>query len=172
MNVGSSLATASHVVGLVEKWAAVALMAIMTGSVAAQVVWRYVLGQPLDWTEELARLTMIWMVFMVVGWALGNRSHIAAGFLIDRLSARTQIWFEIFTTLAIVAFSILLVVFGLQLAILQNVASNTPIGLPRYAFSIQVVVSAIFVIIHAADNLYQDAAKLRQPPMSPKEEAV
>jgi TRAP-type C4-dicarboxylate transport system permease small subunit len=127
----------------------------MTSAVAMQVFWRFVLSSPLAWTEETARLSMIWMVFLVMGWAFGNRTHIAAKFLVDRLPPKGRLWFEISTILTIAAFSILLVVTGTKLVILQSVSSNTPLGLPRSVFSLQVPICAFFVIIHAFDLLSQ-----------------
>ena len=156
MSLGAILATASQSVGFLEKWVAVLLTAVMTTAVAMQVFWRYVLSSPLGWTEEAARLCMIWMVFMVMGWAIGNRTHIAVGFLVESLSQRYQALINILITLSIAAFSGLLLVTGIRLVILQTVATDTPLGIPRSVFSLQVPISALFVLIHSADLLYQD----------------
>lgn len=158
MGLSAILRTASRVVSFVEKWAAALLMLVMTTAVSMQVVWRYVLSLPLAWTEEAARLAMIWMVFMVVGWAIGNRTHIAADFLVQRLPARAQRWLRVVTILAIGGFSVFLLVMGTRLVILQSVAASTPLGLPRSVFSLQVPVSAFFVLIHSLDLLCQDLA--------------
>jgi TRAP-type transport system small permease protein len=162
MGVGEILRWTSRAVGWLEKWAAVVLVLIMTTAVSMQVVWRFLLSQPLAWTEELARLAMIWMVFMVVGWAIGNRSHIAAEFLVQALPALAQRCFRITTTVAIGAFSVLLLITGTQLVILQSVAANTPLGLPRSVFALQVPISALFVLIHTLDLLYQDLQAARR----------
>jgi TRAP-type transport system small permease protein len=161
VGLGASLAAASRFISFLEKWAAVLAILIMTTAVAMQVVWRFVLSSPLAWTEEAARLAMIWMVFMVVGWAVGNGTHVSAGFLVDRFSPRTQSWFEVVTTLAIAAFSGLLLVTGTRLVVLQSVAANTPIGLPRSVFSLQVPISGLFVLVHSADLLNRALAKRR-----------
>ena len=83
MRLGAILRTASQAAACVEKWAAVLLILVMVTAVTMQVIWRFVLASPLAWTEEAARLAMIWMVFMVVGWAIGNRTHIAANFIVQ-----------------------------------------------------------------------------------------
>ncbi len=162
MGVGEILHRISRAVGWLEKWTAVLLVLVMTTAVSMQVVWRFLLAQPLAWTEELARLAMIWMVFMVVGWAIGNRTHIAAEFLVQALPALAQTWFRITTTVAIGAFSVLLLITGTQLVILQSVAANTPLGLPRSVFAVQVPLSALFVLIHTLDLLYQHLHAIRR----------
>ena len=168
MILGGALQTISRVVYFIEKWLAVLAMMIMTTAVAMQVFWRFVLSSPLSWTEEAARLSMIWMVFMVMGWAIGNRTHIAADFLVERLPLKGKLWFEVIRVVSIIAFGGLLVVTGTQLVILQSVASNTPLGLPRSAFSLQVPISALFVLIHSVDLLSQCLNRLyRLPGLSP-----
>jgi TRAP-type C4-dicarboxylate transport system permease small subunit len=156
MRFGAILRTTSQAAACVEKWAAVLLILVMMTAVTMQVIWRFVLASPLAWTEEAARLAMIWMVFMVVGWAIGNRTHIAADFMVQKLPARWQRRLRALTTATIAAFSILLLVAGTRLVILQSVAANTPIGLPRSVFSLQVPVSAFFVLIHTLDLFWQD----------------
>ena len=167
MRVGSALAATSRGVALAEQWAAVLALVVMTTAVAMQIIWRFVLSAPLAWTEELARLAMVWLVFLVVGWAIGNRTHIAADFLVQALPPRVQLWVEALTLLAVAAFSALLLVVGTRLVILQSVAANTPLGLPRSVFSLQVPVSALFVLVHAADLLCRCREKLRALPPGP-----
>jgi TRAP-type C4-dicarboxylate transport system permease small subunit len=149
-----------------EKWAAILAIAVMTTAVAMQIIWRFVLSAPLAWTEELARLAMVWLVFMVVGWAIATRTHIAAEFLVQTLPPWVQRWFELLTLLAVAAFSALLLVVGIRLVILQSVAANTPLGLPRSVFSLQVPLSALFVLVHAADLLYRCREKFRGLPLT------
>jgi TRAP-type transport system small permease protein len=45
------------------------ILSVMTLVVFLQVVFRYVLGRPLDWSEEMARYLFIWL--SVLGAALG-----------------------------------------------------------------------------------------------------
>jgi TRAP-type C4-dicarboxylate transport system permease small subunit len=71
------------------------------------------------------------------------------------------------TNTRVAAFSALLLVVGTRLVILQSVAANTPLGLPRSVFSLQVPVSALFVLVHAADLLYRCREKLRALPPVP-----
>ncbi len=40
------------------------LFAVIVGLTIAQVGFRYLLGQPLIWSEELAKLLLVWMVFL------------------------------------------------------------------------------------------------------------
>lgn len=43
--------------------------------VIAQVVMRYVFNNPLDWSEEMARIVFIYLAFVGIGAAYGRRRH-------------------------------------------------------------------------------------------------
>lgn len=55
----------------------VLLFVMMTLTCAAQVVWRYVFGDPLIWSEELARYLFIWISYLSAWVAWKHRAHIA-----------------------------------------------------------------------------------------------
>ena len=40
-------------------------MAAMTAIILLQVFFRYVLNQPLSWTEEVSRFMMVWLTFLI-----------------------------------------------------------------------------------------------------------
>ena len=52
-----------------EATALILIVSVMTLVVFLQVVFRYVLGRPLDWSEEMARYLFVWL--SVLGAALG-----------------------------------------------------------------------------------------------------
>lgn len=45
-------------------------VAIMVVAVVLQVIWRYFLGNPIIWAEELARYALVWMTFIGAAVAL------------------------------------------------------------------------------------------------------
>jgi TRAP-type C4-dicarboxylate transport system permease small subunit len=66
-------------------------MIVMCLSVGLGVVSRYFVGRPLLWTDEIARLALVWLTF-VGGAQLFSyqHGHLSLTFLTDRLSARAQ----------------------------------------------------------------------------------
>jgi TRAP-type C4-dicarboxylate transport system permease small subunit len=52
------------------------LLCLMTMLIVTQVFYRYALNDPLTWSEELARLCMIWLGFLGSAVALSRRTHI------------------------------------------------------------------------------------------------
>jgi TRAP-type C4-dicarboxylate transport system permease small subunit len=70
------------------------LITIITGlmafTICIQVLCRYVLKNPLIWTEELARYLMIWMVFLGASCVLKKWNNIYVDFLINKLKEKNR----------------------------------------------------------------------------------
>src|SRR5688572_1850807 len=56
--------------------------------VVVQVFMRYVLEQPLPWSEEVARYSFIWASFLTAAVIVGRREHFGIEFLVEALSPR------------------------------------------------------------------------------------
>jgi TRAP-type C4-dicarboxylate transport system permease small subunit len=67
--------------------ACVTAMAIL---VIAQVVMRYVFNDPLDWSEEMARLVFISLAFIGIGAAYGRRRHMFIDALVILLPEKAK----------------------------------------------------------------------------------
>ncbi|HEV7254024.1 MAG TPA: TRAP transporter small permease [Mesorhizobium sp.] len=52
-------------------------VALMTAASLAQVFSRYVLGDPLSWSEEFARFAFVWVSYLAAWLAWKHRAHIA-----------------------------------------------------------------------------------------------
>ena len=76
--------------------------------VLAQVVFRYVFGSPLTWSEELARYLFIWCAFL--GWIVASRrrSHLAMTFVADRMPRPAQVSLAVTVQVATLLFAWLL----------------------------------------------------------------
>ena len=60
----------------IELYICVFLMSFMTLLVFVQVVMRYVFNNSLSWSEELARYTFIWLIYIGIGYGCKLRKHI------------------------------------------------------------------------------------------------
>lgn len=59
----------------VQEYLSMTCVVLMSLLVIAQVVFRYVFNDPLDWSEELARFTFIFLAYIGIGAAYGRRRH-------------------------------------------------------------------------------------------------
>jgi TRAP-type C4-dicarboxylate transport system permease small subunit len=104
------------VAGRVTDVLAIVLFVAMFSCVLAQVVFRYFLGSPLTWSDELARYLFVWCAFL--GWAIAarRRSHLAVTIARERMSPRAQAALALVGALAALAFATVLVWHGVRIA--------------------------------------------------------
>lgn len=81
----------------------------------AQVFWRWILKNPIVWSEELIQLTYVWICYL--GWAIAERkdSHIRITAILNFLPSSVQKWVQAFCHVLCIVFSILMVYFGIRL---------------------------------------------------------
>jgi TRAP-type C4-dicarboxylate transport system permease small subunit len=63
---------------------------LMTLTVILQVLFRYILKNPLIWTEELARYLMLWMVFTGASCIIKKWDNIYVDFFINKLTKKPK----------------------------------------------------------------------------------
>jgi TRAP-type C4-dicarboxylate transport system permease small subunit len=71
-------------------WAVVALMGLSVVNVLWQVFTRFVLGDPSAFTDELARILLIWVGLLGAAYAAGQRMHLAIDLLPGALAGRRR----------------------------------------------------------------------------------
>lgn len=100
--------------------------------IALQVFSRYLLQTPLSWTEELARYSMVWMVFMAAAQITSRDGHIAITLLDRFTSPKSLKYFVILSRLIVSGVCIVLLPGGWRLVnAMMNVsspASGIPLG--------------------------------------------
>ena len=94
--------------------AAALLLCLVLLCVSLGVVTR-ALGDPLIWTDEVARFLMVWLA--VLGWLLASRKrvHIRIRFFVDRMPTRLRPAVELGLLLAVALFGALTAWYGYDL---------------------------------------------------------
>lgn len=64
--------------------------AVMVGAAIVQVVFRYGIGYPLGWTEELAKIMLVWWTFLGFGLLAASRRLLAIDALLLAVPDRTR----------------------------------------------------------------------------------
>lgn len=147
---------------------AIDLLAILAFSgillcVLLQVFFRYVLNDPLTWSEELARYLFIWCAFL--GWIVASRrrSHLAMTFVVDKLPPRAQAAVSAMIELATILFAWILGTRGARL-----VANNWDVENVAVPFNLGIVyliepIAALAIAAYAIATLIDAVKTLRAP---------
>lgn len=66
------------------------IFAVLFLSLVVQVVCRFVFGAPAAWTEELAAIAFVWVIFWGTAFTVPLHAHVAADFIVPRFAAPAQ----------------------------------------------------------------------------------
>lgn len=106
---------------------AFALIVVLT---IAQVFFRFALDSPLIWSEELARLLLVWVTFVgaaVVAW---DGTHLNVNVLFARMPGPLKAALRWFNLLVALTFLTILVWFSIPLVRIESMADMGALGIP------------------------------------------
>jgi TRAP-type C4-dicarboxylate transport system permease small subunit len=104
--------------------------ALIVGLTIAQVFFRFALDSPLIWSEELARLLLVWVTFVgaaVVAW---DGTHLNVNVVFARLPPGLKVVTRWFNLLVALGFLTILVWFSIPLVRIENMADMGALGIP------------------------------------------
>lgn len=150
----------------IEKAADYILLAIVTAAssamiavVFAQVFCRFVLNDPLSWSEECARYCFVYIAFCGGAWAGKEYAHLGVDYLVSKLPSRAQDAVELFIDLAVGLFSALITVVSLitipRLAGQLSPAMRISMCYPYAAIPIGFAFLAFYYALHFVEHLHK-----------------
>ncbi|MBI4504828.1 MAG: TRAP transporter small permease [Chloroflexi bacterium] len=136
--------------GIVELVLALFFMLGMLYASALQVIVRYALSDFLTvpWTEEFARLLLVWAAFWGALMAHRSDEHIGVAVLFDTLPPLMQRVGRLLGDLVAIGFLAVVVWHGWQAAQLQHAITTITLGLPVAAFAYTVPVCGTLMILY------------------------
>lgn len=118
-----------------ESWIAVLLLVILLVTMGAQVIARYFWRAPFSWSEELARLAMIWMTFIAAALVMARQGHIAVNLwdsgIGRRLPKRFHHGLECAVSLIVFLTCLLLLLGGLRFVWHVHPVGSPALGIPK-----------------------------------------
>lgn len=137
----------------VERYLAGALLIAVFAVIIFQVFTRYVLDMPLSWSEEVARLLVVWLTFVGAGFVASRNAHIAVDILAVYLPKKLATASQIFAMLVVVAASAYMVWAALSLMVLTGPLQMTATSLPMPLLYGAVFVGYLMILGHTALNI-------------------
>ena len=140
-----------------EGWALISLVVLMTVVVLLQVIYRYLLMQPLHWSEELARYLFGWISILGAALSLRRRGHFGTDFFFRMLPPR---WKRSFAFLILLLMGIVVMVLLAQgIVLVQKTADQESPAMEismGWAYA-SLPVGAAFMAIHLLVMLLEEA---------------
>ncbi len=138
------------------KWCGVSTAFVMTVMIFLQVIYRYVLGESLSFSEELARYMFIWSVAMGSALALRTRSHIGVEILVERLPASMAKPAKVLACAISLVFYGMLIWYGFEMVGETMDQESAALELPMGYVYLAVPLSAIALFICKIKNVLDD----------------
>jgi TRAP-type C4-dicarboxylate transport system permease small subunit len=145
-----ALAAALSVRDLIDR-ASYGAIVILTGAMAlaiiVQVALRYIFNASIDWADETARLTFIWVVFLAVPHGVKFGLHVGLD-LVSVLSARVRAALATFTRIVLIGFLSVVGYQATSLAIRNWENEMTTIALPSGLFYVALAICCFHSLAH------------------------
>jgi TRAP-type C4-dicarboxylate transport system permease small subunit len=120
MKFGTVSAQLVALVAAAERLVIATLMAAITLLTLAQVIWRYILEMPIQWSEEVARYCFVWVTFLGAAALMRlPESHPAIDTLHQSVGPGLQKALRIVSQLVVIAGSLAIAAGGLRMVQLQ-----------------------------------------------------
>jgi TRAP-type C4-dicarboxylate transport system permease small subunit len=131
----------------VVDWTAALVLLFMAGIVALQIFCRYVLNRPLFWPEEMSVFLFVWLIW--VGGATGMREErqIRVDFFEQFFPERLKNFFTLFNTVLSIVYMILVVFYGVKVAVIQMTAEYDSLPFSRgVLYSVAPIVGTLMAV--------------------------
>ena len=130
-------------------WILAAIMTVMLVVVSAQVWYRFVLNNPLAWSEEVARYLCVWISFL--GSAVGVRMNVHLGIdLIDKiLSPKGRVIMSVLVNLLIQIFLVIVIFWGFNILKIVQFQKSASMGIPMIYPYLAVPVGSSLMLLNS-----------------------
>ncbi|GAX90176.1 TRAP transporter small permease [Effusibacillus lacus] len=132
------------------------LLFAMVMAVFLQVLFRFLIDQPLAWTEELARYLLIWITFLGSAYAMSVRAHIGTDYILNYLSPGLKKIVLVLGTAASCLFFGIMAIEGYTLAMRGMVQTSPTLQLPMGLVYSVIPISGALLIVNLLHVAWQD----------------
>ncbi|MEO7853203.1 MAG: TRAP transporter small permease [Rubrivivax sp.] len=163
----SALRAACHHLARTVRVAVLGLVAVMLLALSFQVVMRYVFGQALSWSEELALLCFSWSMLLAIALGVRDAIHVRLELLVDSLPPPLRRAMDKLVTLSIAGIGAFIAWSGQNYVVDSLGATSAAIGYPTAWLYACAPVCGVLVTLFAFERLLLGA-----PPAAPTSAAA
>jgi TRAP-type C4-dicarboxylate transport system permease small subunit len=134
----------------------IAIMGLMVVAVFLQVLFRFLLDQPLAWTEELARYLLVWLTFLGSAYAMSIKAHIGTEYIQKFLSPTANKIVLSLSALLSVLFFLVMVYQGYEMAMRSMTQTSPGLLLPMGYVYMVIPISGVLLILNVLHVTWKD----------------
>lgn len=138
-----------------EQTIAAMFLLLIVLTMATQVFARYVFGAPFQWSEEVARLALIWMTFISAAFVTAQGRHIAVDMISTRVGDRGKLFIECLSYVVVAGSCLLLMIGGASFVWYVGKVGSPALGVPKSIWYGAGMLGLLLMAMHSLVNLYQ-----------------
>lgn len=132
----------------------IVISVVMVCVTLAQVIFRYVIGSPLAWSEELARYCFVWIVFLGAAVGLSRGYHLGVDLFVNMLPEGLRRGLEALVNLLIAGFAITVIYASLPVLNINMFQRSPALGFQMTYIYIAIPVSMGLILLICAERLF------------------
>ncbi len=134
----------------------IAMIIVLTLTVLWGVFTRFILGRQAEYTDELARVLLIWVSMIGAALAFGEKAHLGVDFFVSKLDAGARKALSILVQLIVMVLALLVFIYGgWQLSASQMGQILPTMAISRGLVYASIPLGGVLILIFAIENLIQ-----------------
>lgn len=122
-----------------------------------QVGARFVLNNPLVWSDELARFLLIWMVFLGASIVSYDDKHMSVDLFQERMSPKFKLFFNFLLRVLIIGFLVVTIYSSIELVEASHYTKSGALKIPFSYWRVSAAVGSVLMIISTIIRSVYDA---------------
>ncbi|MBX3419918.1 MAG: TRAP transporter small permease [Pirellulaceae bacterium] len=151
--MAKQLRRVTQIVMDVERWLATTMLGVLLIVMGSQVIARYMFRAPFSWSEEAARLSMIWLTFLAASRVMAEGRHITVDLWSSRLRQNARQWWDALACIVVAATCGALCVGGLRFVWYVHPVASPALGIPKSIWYGALSVGLLLMTLHNILNL-------------------
>lgn len=160
---GGGVKPLNRILDVLDKAAFAALAALMGGMALiafVAVFYRFVLHDPIRWSEEAARYMMVWVTFLGSGYAMGKGKHIGVTMFVEKLPESVRKKTNLAAEIIVMAFLAVVSVQGVNLMITLWGQTSPAMGFPMWIPYLAIPLGGTYMFLHLLRLMVSRSSKV------------
>jgi len=140
------------------------VMGFLVIDVVLGVFTRYVMGHQIEWTEELARILLVWVALLGASIAFIRKSHLGVDYFVNKLNDKWQKIGQLVVYLLVAVFTVIVLIYGgyrLVYSAYKNEQTTAALGWYWYKIYLVVPISGFFITVFCIETVFENIVLLR-----------
>ena len=124
------------------------LLSITVISVISQVIFRYLLHDPLVGSEELAKLSFVWMIFFGAAVVTRDKLHIQVDYFFSKFPIRVAFMINRLMRFLTLLLFVVVAFYGFKYVGVQKGMLSVGLNIPLAFYSFAVPIGSLFILYY------------------------